>query len=207
MSSAVLSRARPGGRARTAVLEGIGRGRLLTEALEVAQRLGFRVLAGRCDELDGDRPLRALREALDVERGASDPQRAELARLLGVGAGSAGGLVSVAGTADEGWLIVEAVLEVLEGVAATAPLALAIEDLKWADPLTLRALHTIARDLTRLPWLVRPYLGVLLLSTWSGRLVSPLGTSPSRASQRSVARTWLTGEPRSTLPARRRATQ
>ena len=81
------------GRARTALLEGeggIGKSRLLAEALEVAQRRGFRVLAGTCDEVDGDRPLRALREALDVERGVSDPQRAELARLLGVSAGSTG---------------------------------------------------------------------------------------------------------------------
>ena len=57
----------------------------------------------------------------------------------------------VAGTADEGWLIVESVLNLLEDLASTAPVVLAVEDLQWADPLTLRAVHSITRHLTRLP--------------------------------------------------------
>ena len=57
----------------------------------------------------------------------------------------------VAGTADGGWLIVESVLNLLEDLASTAPVVLAVEDLQWADPLTLRAVHSITRHLTRLP--------------------------------------------------------
>jgi DNA-binding NarL/FixJ family response regulator len=140
------------GRLRIVLLEGeagIGKTRLIAEALAFARARGFRVFSGVCDEVERDSPLRALSEALEVERGAPDPTRAELARLLE--AGPPGRDVHGAGTADEGWLIVEAVLNVLEEFASTAPIALVVEDLQWADPLTLRALHSIARHLTRLP--------------------------------------------------------
>src|SRR5690349_10898543 len=43
---------------------GIGKSRLLTEALAVAERMGFRVFCGWCDDVEQDRPLRALVEAL-----------------------------------------------------------------------------------------------------------------------------------------------
>ena len=88
---------------------------------------------------------------MEVERGAPDPLRAELARLLEADAGPAGRVVQEAGIADEGWLIVEAVVDVLEEFASTVPIAVVVEDLQWADPLTLRALHSIVRHLTRLP--------------------------------------------------------
>ena len=55
---------------------GIGKSRLLAEVLGLARERGFRVFSGACDELEQDRPLRALGEALEVERGAPDPRRA-----------------------------------------------------------------------------------------------------------------------------------
>jgi DNA-binding NarL/FixJ family response regulator len=66
-------------------------------------------------------------------------------------AGPAGRVAQEAGIADEGWLIVEAVVDVLEEFASTVPIAVVVEDLQWADPLTLRAVHSIVRHLTRLP--------------------------------------------------------
>ena len=132
------------GRARIAVVEGeagIGKSRLLAEALGLARGQGFRVLVGACDELERDRPLRALGEAFDVERGAAEAGRAELARLLRGGALPTDPVTHVVGPFDEGWLIVEAVLDVLEELASTGPVVLAVEDLQWADPLTLRAVH------------------------------------------------------------------
>ena len=141
------------GRARIALVEGeagIGKSRLIAETLALARRRGFRVMWGACDEVEQDRPLRALREALEVERGAPDPRRATLARLVGAD-GPPGRVGGGAGTADEGWLIVEAVVDVLEEFSSTVPVALVVEDLQWADPLTLRALHAIARHLTRVP--------------------------------------------------------
>src|SRR3954452_24458178 len=67
------------GRGRIALVEGeagIGKSRVIAETLAFARRRGFRVLWGACDEVERDRPLRALREALEIERGAPDPSRA-----------------------------------------------------------------------------------------------------------------------------------
>lgn len=141
------------GRARIVVLDGeagIGKSRLVAEALGLARGRGFRVLSGACDEIEQDRPLRALGEALQIERGASDLRSAEVARLVSAGAAFSGRMAHMPGSVDEGWVIVEAVLDLLEDLASTDPIALAVEDLQWADPLTLRALHSIARHLTRL---------------------------------------------------------
>jgi DNA-binding CsgD family transcriptional regulator/tetratricopeptide (TPR) repeat protein len=142
-----------GGRAGLAVVEGeagIGKSRLIDETLMFARGEGFRVLRGTGDEVEQDRPLRALREALEVERAASGPRQAALVRLLDAAAG-ADRVGSSAGTVDEGWLIVEAVVDVLEELASLTPVALVVEDLQWGDALTLRALHSIARHLTRVP--------------------------------------------------------
>src|SRR4029077_16430824 len=116
------------GRARVVVIggeAGIGKSCLLADVLGVARGGGFRVFVGGCDELERDRPLLALGEALGVNRAASDSECGELARLLRFGAGLGG----PAGAADEGWLIVEAVLDVLEKSASSGPVALAVEDL------------------------------------------------------------------------------
>ena len=142
------------GRARMGLVEGepgIGKSRLLAESLRFARERGFRVLVGACDELERDRPLRALSEAFEGERGTADAGRGELAGVLRVGAVPSEPKGSLAGASDEGWLIVEAVLDVLEELASTGPVVLAVEDLQWADPLTLRAVHSITRFLTRLP--------------------------------------------------------
>jgi DNA-binding CsgD family transcriptional regulator len=141
------------GRRGAVVVEGeagIGKSRLLDEALEGAEELGFRVLVGWCDEVERHRPLRALREALAVDQHASDASRAKLGRLLAVGSAAVDPAAPVVDMADEGWLIVEAVVELLEQMASAGPVALAVEDLQWADPVTLRAVHAIGRQMTGL---------------------------------------------------------
>ncbi len=142
------------GPARIGLVEGepgIGKSRLLAESLRFARERGFRVLVGACDELERDRPLRALTDAFEGGRNAADARRGEVAGVLRVGAVPSDPVAPVAGRSDEGWLIVEAVLDVLEQLGSTGPVVLAVEDLQWADPLTLRAVHSISRYLTRLP--------------------------------------------------------
>ena len=130
---------------------GIGKSRLVTEALRLARGLGFRVFSGTCDEIEQDRPLRALSEALGIERGAPDVRRAELAHLLDVGALRPARMTREPRTADMGWVIVEGVVDVVEELASTGPIVLAVEDLQWADPLTVRSLRAIGRHLALLP--------------------------------------------------------
>jgi D-alanyl-D-alanine carboxypeptidase len=59
---------------------GIGKSRVVAQALAYARDRGVRVFRGECDEIEQGRPLGALAHALGVERGAPDQQRSELAR-------------------------------------------------------------------------------------------------------------------------------
>ncbi|MGH8901774.1 MAG: BREX system ATP-binding domain-containing protein [Egibacteraceae bacterium] len=53
---------------------GIGKSRLLAEALAHAEDRGFQVLQGSTGELERDRPFRALVEALGEPAGRSSPR-------------------------------------------------------------------------------------------------------------------------------------
>jgi DNA-binding CsgD family transcriptional regulator len=142
------------GQERIAVLEGeggIGKSRLLREALAFAERSGFLILVGGCDEIEQGRPLGALVDSLGIARGAPDADRAELARVLRSGSDGLAKPAYEPRSADAGWTVVEAVVDVVEGLASKGPVALALEDLQWADPLTVRALHAVARHLVDLP--------------------------------------------------------
>lgn len=142
------------GRTRAVLIAGaagIGKTRLMAEALAVAEGLGFRVLYGACDDVEQDRPLRALVDALGSGSNPPTARRPELVELLRVGADAAGRPAAVLGVVDGSWVIVESLVDVLEDLASTDPVALAIEDLQWADPLTLRVVHAVVRRMQRIP--------------------------------------------------------
>ena len=141
------------GRSRAVLIEGeagIGKTRLLTEVLAFAEGAGFRVLCGACDEVEQDRPLRALVEALGAGGSSATARGSEVAEVLRFGAGPPARPAAVLGAVDGSWVVVESVVDVLEDLSATAPVALAVEDLQWADPLTLRVLHAVVRRLHRI---------------------------------------------------------
>ena len=112
------------GRSRAVLIEGeagIGKTRLLTEVLAFAEEAGFRVLCGACDEVEQDRPLRALVEALGAGGSSATACVSEVAEVLRVGAGPPGRPAAVLGAVDGSWVIVESVVDVLEDLSATAP--------------------------------------------------------------------------------------
>ena len=141
------------GRSRAVLIEGRGWDRQDPAADRGAGRggrAGFRVLCGACDEVEQDRPLRALVEALGAGR--------ELCHRLCVrGRRGVAGRRWSAWPPGRGprrgrrvWVVVESVVDVLEDLSSTAPVVLAVEDLQWADPLTLRVLHAVVRRLHRI---------------------------------------------------------
>ncbi|MGQ0617698.1 MAG: ATP-binding protein [Acidimicrobiia bacterium] len=141
-----------GGHGRVTVLEGeagIGKSRLVAEAAARAEVRAFHVLRGSADELD-DRSFGPLAEALGLEPGSSEPDRAEIGRLLvGAEAGAPSDPAERAG--DLRYRIVESVLALLERLSSTRPVLLVVEDLHWADPSTVRAVRTIARSIAQSP--------------------------------------------------------
>ncbi len=130
---------------------GIGKTRLLEEAMAGARRLGCTVAAAGAQELEATRPFGVLAEAFGCTRAATDPARQAIARLLSSHPDAAEGRVTV--TSDPGlqFRVVDALVDLVETLALQAPLVIGLDDLQWADPSSLLTLGAIGQRLTYLP--------------------------------------------------------
>jgi predicted ATPase len=145
-----------GGTGRSFLVEGeagIGKTSLLEAALEAAGRLGLQVFWAAAEELERRRPFGAILDCLGIDRTATDPRRAEIARVLEE-AQSPTGWEPLAAAAHGEFRVVEAILTLVEELSVQRPLAVAIDDLQWADPSTLLVLHGLGRSIHRLPVLL-----------------------------------------------------
>jgi DNA-binding SARP family transcriptional activator len=151
------------GRGQIAVVlgaAGIGKTRLVEAVVEDALEQGGRVLLGRSYESGQILPfgpwLDAFRgggviDQLAREASLAGPFRAELTRVLPrLGAGEAG---PAAGGEDRLRLF-EALAHVVEQLAVAQPLLLVLEDVHWADELSLRLLAFMSHRLAGWPVLV-----------------------------------------------------
>lgn len=145
----LLDRARAG-RGSVALIEGepgIGKTRLLGEMLAEAGALGFVVLQGAAEEMEQDLPFGPIAEALSLRLDAGDPRRSAIARLMrpnGDAEAREGGPVSR-------YQVLEAVVDLVEDLSATGPIALGLDDVHWADASTLLVVRHLARRLGSLP--------------------------------------------------------
>ena len=171
----LLRRAREGP-CQVALIEGeagIGKTRLLAEALDRAGRLGFQPFIGAAAELERERPFGALVEAFDLHPTASDPERAEIGHLLvGDRDPVEGSRLSLAEAPALRFRVLEAVLTLVERLCLSAPTVIAVEDLHWADPSTLLVLRQLCRRLAHVPLAL---IGTLRPSPWSPELDRLLG--------------------------------
>ncbi|HEX7162703.1 MAG TPA: AAA family ATPase [Trebonia sp.] len=140
------------GRAVTGLVSGdagIGKSRLVAEAMQIAERDGFTVLCGRCAEIGDSVPYLPFADAF---RAAPPPiekaikARPVLSRLLPDGDGQAQG-ADWAGLARQ--QMFGAVLSLLSELAVSSPVLLVIEDLHWADATTRHLVTFLARMLHR----------------------------------------------------------
>ena len=127
---------------------GMGKSRLLAEAIDVARGLGLRVGASAADPSESVVELAALLAALSD---ASSPL---------VDRDAFGGLRREAG--QRFWLLRD-LESLLEQAALEGPIMIAIDDLQWADTGTAAALRTLPTRLSGLPiaWVfaLRPATG------------------------------------------------
>lgn len=130
---------------------GIGKSRLLSEALAVAEDRGYRIFLGRAEELEQRRPFGTLTDALACTRTSMDPRRAEIAGLITAEQLDEGRQITV--TTDPGlqFRAIEAMVDLVEEEAIAGPALLAIDDLQWADPSTLVTLRSLSKRLSFLP--------------------------------------------------------
>src|SRR5215469_13057711 len=120
------------GRGGVLVIEGppgIGKSRLLTEALALAGKRGVRTLFGEAFEYQQAVPFFSLFMAtLGADPPVGDP---EALRRLG-------------GSADLRYWVVHDLADAIHAAAAETPLVILLEDIHWADNGTLLALRSLA---------------------------------------------------------------
>jgi DNA-binding SARP family transcriptional activator len=137
---------------------GIGKTRLVTTLATDAVTRGCRVLIGRCHEGDALLPFAPWVDACRAGRLDADhrvlarlhpARRAELARLL-----PETGTPDLPSPSDSLLPLFESVSELLQQVAAQQPLVMVLEDMHWADEMSLRLLAFIGRRLPSWPALL-----------------------------------------------------
>src|SRR5271163_4519236 len=121
-----------GGRGGALVIEGppgIGKSRLLTEVMALADKCGVRTLFGEAFEYQQTVPFFALFMATL----RADPP-----------VGDADALRRLGGSADLRYWVVSDLADAIHAAAAETPLAIVLEDIHWADNGTLLALRSLA---------------------------------------------------------------
>ena len=132
---------------------GIGKTRLLGELANRADARGCTVLAGSASELELDLPFWVFVDALDEYVSGLDPRlvaslpdevRGELAQVLPslADAASGGGPV----LQDERYRAHRAVRDLLERLAVSRPLVLALDDVHWADAASVELVTALLRS-------------------------------------------------------------
>ncbi|MDQ4131283.1 MAG: AAA family ATPase [Actinomycetota bacterium] len=127
---------------------GIGKTRLVDEALAVAIRMGMTTRCGRAEELDARRPFAAIAGCLGID---PDPSDETIARHLREDiAGPSDGSVA---RDDVEWQLrlVDAVVAMVEELCSAGPVAIALDDLQWADVRTLHVLDRLGQAVGELP--------------------------------------------------------
>jgi AAA ATPase domain len=120
------------GRGGVLVIEGppgIGKSRLLTEVLALADKAGVRTLFGEAFEYQQTVPFFSLFMATL----RADPP-----------VGDADALRRLGGSADLRYWVVHDLADAIHAAAAETPLAIVLEDIHWADNGTLLALRSLA---------------------------------------------------------------
>src|SRR5438034_11569120 len=113
---------------------GIGKTRLLQDALDKARCRGLRVAPARAAELERTRPFGLVAAMFGCSRTATDPRRAAIAELLAAGDRGDRGPITV--TSDPGlqFRAVDAFADLAEELALDGPLVLGEDAPPWADP-------------------------------------------------------------------------
>jgi len=147
-----------GGVAGVAGIEGaagIGKTRLIAEARRRAAEGGFRVLSAQASELEHDFPFGVVRQLFEA-CAAEEP-----ARVLRGSASPASSIVGLADgrdpdqpAGDTSFAALHALYWVTVNLSEDRPLLLAVDDLQWCDPSSLRFLSYLAVRLEGLPALL-----------------------------------------------------
>jgi DNA-binding NarL/FixJ family response regulator len=124
---------------------GIGKTTLWLAAVEQARDRGFQVLSARPAAAESVLAYGSLADLLGEVEAATwadlpDPQRHAMDRMLL--------RVNADGLATDQWAVAASFLSIVEGLAEEAPVLIAIDDLQWLDPSSVRVAAFAARRLS-----------------------------------------------------------
>ena len=145
-----LIRAAAAGRGSALLIEGepgIGKSSLMRAALAETAGARCQVFWGSGDELGQALPLLPLLEALRVRDEPDTPRRGTIVRLL------RGELAADRG-ADVSTVLAEQLLALIKEECAAQPAVLVVDDLQWADQVTVTLWARLARSADQLPLLL-----------------------------------------------------
>ena len=117
--------------------QGIGKSRLIAEALSPDAVAGLVLRTSRAVELHADRPFGVLIDALDLRSDAAHSEAAAIARLMA-------GAMRRTGDAEQREDVVSRIVGLVARMTDTAPTALVLEDVQWADRFTVMALSRLS---------------------------------------------------------------
>ena len=150
---AVVDRAMAG-RLSVAVIEGeagIGKTRLMAQALQSARERDCQVGSAKAEEMEQSRPFGVIAAALGCTRDAVDDRRSAIAGLISAHHSRDHGPLTVSSDPGLQFRVVDALCDLVESLAIDRPLVLGLDDLQWADPSSLVTLGALARTGLGLP--------------------------------------------------------
>ncbi len=150
-----LVEAAAGGRGAAALVggePGIGKTSLLDVVAAECRRLGMRVLRGTAEELEERLPFAAIGSCLGIGGPSTDEG---IQRVTGLMRGEGAlGVTARSGAASQEYLVLEAILGLMDNWCADGAVALFLDDLQWADAASLRVLNRLGRVIGQVPLFV-----------------------------------------------------
>src|SRR5215471_11478112 len=141
------------GQGRVVVIDGeagIGKSRLVAEAVGDLPRRGATLLTSVGEPLELHRPFGLIADCLQIGRNGPDAGRQAIARYLDTDdLGRANDLGP-----DVRFKVSEAIVELVDELTACGPVVMVMENLHWADASSLYTLHRLGRRLSQLPLLL-----------------------------------------------------
>jgi DNA-binding CsgD family transcriptional regulator len=119
---------------------GIGKSRLLAEAISGAEQRDVAIYTGRAGDFERDRPFGILVDALGLHTHSGDATAAAIGRLVL--------RARYPGRPEERHDLIPRIVRLIDRLCRTQPVALVLEDMQWADPMSavavLRTLEELA---------------------------------------------------------------
>lgn len=129
---------------------GMGKSALLTAALADVTGHGCQLGWVVADELRARVPLQVVLDCLGVDSSSADPRRSALAKDLFRTDSRPG----VWGEVDLGLVIVDRIVSLVDELCAQAPVVLVVDDMQWADEMSVQFWHRLYAATRQLPLLL-----------------------------------------------------